>query len=111
MTKILAFDCCDELGHVWLWVGANVLDDSPPPDDFMCKCGGVAWKDRSLTQLAPDRAKSAAKKSLSAAQDTSALAAARAVIAAFVYPYAPMTPAQREAWEAWENITGESHAT
>lgn len=41
----------------------------------------------------------------------STLAAARAVIAAFVYPHAPMTPAQREAWEAWENITGESHAT
>lgn len=32
-----------------------------------------------------------------AAPDASVLAAARAVIAAFVYPHAPMTPAQREA--------------
>jgi len=36
-----------------------------------------------------------------------ALAVARAVIAEFVYPQAPMTPAQRAAWEAWQNLQKE----
>ena len=46
-----------------------------------------------------------------AAPDTSALAAARAVIAAFVYPHAPMTPAQRETWEAWEKLNDKETET
>lgn len=41
----------------------------------------------------------------------STLAAARAVIAAFVYPHAPMTPAQRETWEAWEKLNDKETET
>lgn len=35
------------------------------------------------------------------------LSAAQNVIAEFVYPQAPMTPAQRAAWEAWEKLEKE----
>lgn len=38
------------------------------------------------------------------AQLTQQLAAARAVISAFVYPFAPMTPEQTEAVRAWRAV-------
>ena len=37
---------CADPFHTWLWLGKNVLDDSPPPDDYRCKCGALTWAQR-----------------------------------------------------------------
>lgn len=50
MIRIGALEECTTDAHIWMWIGKNALDDSPPPDDFKCRCGKVAWKDRSSKQ-------------------------------------------------------------
>lgn len=48
--------------------------------------------------------RSLARDMVAAAQLTAQLTAARAVISAFVYPFAPMTPEQTEAIRAWRAV-------